>query len=307
MIWTKSYLPHQPQQIQQIHFLILDRYEKEVALKYQLSEVISFFRYIFSHTHPDTPFITTHQLVLSPHILYIFLNHRELHLSLPQLPPLFVLFNTIEHDNSSFIFPENILLYSKAYRIIDCKYKNLSFYIPEVKRYTFYLPFIQKSTTEQIAVRDERKKKEILFYTHQGKRSSIFSHLIIQQLKERSQKEYEYEYIFYDPMNEELFEEADIVIRLYDEPNPYYDNILFSKCMKYQKVCISEKCDDVYHENYYFDKVLFEKLDLITLTSFVDKIHLYLSDNTKIQQLRSSMKENTERNILQAKLIFEKI
>ncbi len=303
-IWAQSYHPDQLQNIQQIHFLILDKYEKETQYKYILSEVISFLRFIFSHTHPNIPFVSTHQMIPSPHILYVFLNHPELHRAIPQLPPIFVLFNTLDHHNSSFIFPENILLYSKAYKIIDCKYKNLSFYIPEVRKKRYYLPWIHSHGTHVTPSSSKNSSpKKILFYMYHGKRSALLSQLIIQRFEEKY-KDHHYEFCFYDPMNEELFEECDIVLRLYDEPNPYYDNILFSKCMKYQKVCISEKCDDIYHENYYFDKVLFEKLDLITLIPFVDKIHLYLTNDTKIKQLQYAMKENVERNILQAKHIF---
>ena len=113
-------------------------------------------------------------------------------------------------------------------------------------------------------------------------------------------------------LEEELFYESKIIVRINDEPNSYYDNILFHKCIYHNKICISEKCDDIYHENYYFDKILFANkiniYDESTINHFIDKIILYLEDKEKINILKSSMQnENYERNINQMKLIFDKL
>ncbi len=307
-IWTKSYRPEDLQNIRHIHFFIHERYENDPYLKYQLSTLISYFRTLLSHIYDSTTvqFNTTHQITQSFDTLYILLNHVELHNFLPMLPPIFILLNTLDFHNNSFLFPQNILLYSKAYRIIDTKYINLQYYIPEVKSYTYYLPIIlQKETQSESNVKETN---DILFMINQGARSMAFYKLIAKELDE----EKKYSFQLYDYADgDELFYESKVIVRIYDDLNAHYDNLLFGKCVQMKKVCISEKCADIYHENYYFDKVIFEnKLNIYnpsTITQFINKIKLYVNDTEKRKALQDCMqKENYEKNILQCKLIFGK-
>jgi hypothetical protein len=83
------------------------------------------------------------------------------------------------------------------------------------------------------------------------------------------------------------------------------------KCIYHNKICISEKSNDIYNENYYFDKILFENkiniYDENTINKFIQKIYLYLEDKEKINTLKICMNnENYNRNINQCKLIFDK-
>ncbi len=311
LIWTKNYTHQHIQNIQQIHFFIHDFYENDSHLKYILHILISFFRTLFSYTFDkNITFTTTTNILPSFDTLYIILNHRELHNFIPKVPNIFVLVNTFDLHNSSFIFPQNILLYSKAYRIIDLKYSNLIHYIPEVKNYTYYLPMIcdygEKPTKT-------KTNNHILFYINHGNRSSIIYRLLAQKFEEyNSKNNKKYTFNLYDHLNgEELFYESKVIVRIYDDVNAYYDNILFSKCIHHQKICISEKCNDIYHENYYFDKIIFENkiniLDQNTVDNFILKIKLYIEDKDKIENIKNGMiKENYSNNINQFKLIFEK-
>jgi hypothetical protein len=313
LIWRKNYLPQHIQNIQQIHFFIHDFYENDPYLKYQLHILISFFRTLFSYTFDkNIIFTTTTQILPSFDILYIILNHRELHNFIQKIPNIFVLVNTFDLHNSSFIFPQNIFLYSKAYRIIDLKYSNLQFYIPEVKNYTYYLPMICDYNETPTKV---KTNNHILFYINHGNRSSIIYRLLAQKLEDYNSKNNEnkkYTFDLYDHLNgEELFYESKVIVRIYDDINSYYDNILFSKCIHHQKICISEKCNDIYHENYYFDKIIFENkiniFDPSSIDNFISKIKLYIEDKEKIQNIKNSMiKQNVSNNINQFKLIFQK-
>lgn len=309
-LWTKNFTLDHIKNIKNIHFYIHPHYENDPTLKFQLHTLIPFFRSLFTEIFsPDIKFITTPHILNHFDTLYILLNHRELHNFISFLPNLFVLINTLDLHDNSFIFPQNLMLYSKAYKIIDTKYINLQYYLPELKNYTYYLPMIcnyQNNKPSKI-----RESNDILIYKNNSIRSMMIYKLLCKKLEIIGK----YSFQTYEQNNrleEELFYESKIIVRIHDEPNSYYDNILFHKCIYYDKICISEKCDDIYHENYYFDKILFaNKINIYdenTLNTFIDKIVLYLEDKEKINTLKSSMKkENYERNINQMKFIFDKL
>ncbi len=302
-IWNKNFNINHIQNIKNIHFYIHPNYENDLIIKYQLQTLIQFFRFIFLETFNIT-LITSNTIYNNFDTLYILLNHRELHNFIGIIPNIFVLVNTLDLYDNSFIFQQNILLYSKAYKIIDLKYINLKFYINEVKSYTYYLPLI--SNYNNIKPYSVKECNDILFYKNNTQRSMIIYKLLCKKLE----AENKYSFQLYD--DEELFHESKIIVRINDDHNSYYDNILFHKCIYHNKICISEKCDDIYNENYYFDKIIFENkiniLDENTLNNFINKIKLYLEDNNKINILKSSMnKENYQNNINQFKLIFDKL
>lgn len=309
-LWTKNYNQTHLSNIKHIHFFIHPNYENDPTLKFQLQTLISFFRSIFIEIYStEITFISTPHIFNNFDTLYILLNHRELHNFIGFLPNIFVLVNTLDLYDSSFIFPQNVMLYSKAYKIIDTKYINLKYYIPEVKSYTYYLPMI--CNYQNNIVSKVKESNDILIYKNNSPRSMIVYKLLCKKLEGLNKYTFQ-SYEQNNRLEEELFYESKIIVRIHDAPNSYYDNILFHKCIYYDKICISEKCDDIYHENYYFDKILFENkiniYDESTLNHFVDKIILYLEDKEKINTLKSSMKnENDKRNINQAKFIFDKL
>lgn len=307
-LWTKNYNQSHLTHIKNIHFFIHPNYENDSVLKYQIQTLIPFFRYMCSEVFgPEITFITTPNIFNNLDTLYILLNHRELHNFIGLLPNIFVLVNTLDLYDNSFIFPQNLILYSKAYKIIDTKYINLKYYIPEVKSYTYYLPLIcnyQNNEPSKV-----KESNDILIYKNNSLRSMMIYKLLCKKLEMIGK----YSFQTYEQNNhleEELFYESKIIVRINDEPNSYYDNILFHKCIYHNKICISEKCDDIYNENYYFDKILFENkiniYDENTLNNFIHKIKLYLENNDKINDLKLCMKnENYNRNINQCKLIFD--
>lgn len=304
-IWNKNYNNNHIQNIKNIHFYIHPIYENDNIIKYQLQTLINFFRNILFETFNIT-LITSNNIFNNFDTLYIILNHRELHNYIGNLPNIFVLVNTLDLHDNTFIFPQNLLLYSKAYKIIDLKYINLKYYINEIKNYTYYLPII--SNYNNIKPTVIKECNDILIYKNNTQRSMLIYKLLCKKLE----IENKYTFQIYDNMNEELFYESKVIVRINDEINSYYDNILFHKCIYHNKVCISEKCDDIYNENYYFDKIIFENainiFDENTLNNFINKIKLYLEDNEKINNLKKCMnKENYTNNINQSKLIFDKI
>ena len=309
-LWTKNFNKTHLENIKYIHFFIHTNYENDPILKYQIQTLISFFRSMCTEIFsPNITFITTPNIFNNLDTLYILLNHRELHNFIGLLPNIFILVNTLDFHDSSFIFPQNLMLYSKAYKIIDTKYINLKYYIPEVKSYTYYLPLICNYQNNKPSKVNENN--DILIYKNNTPRNMIIYKLLCKKLETIGK----YSFQTYEQNNhleEELFYESKIIVRINDENNSYYDNILFHKCIYHNKICISEICDDIYHENYYFDKILFTNkiniYDESTINYFVDKIVLYLEDNEKINSLKLSMKnENYERNINQAKFIFNKL
>ncbi len=309
-LWTKNYNQTHLSNIKNIHFFIHPNYENDSILKFQIQTLIQFFRSMCAEVFgSEITFISTPHIYNNFDTLYILLNHRELHNFIGLLPNIFVLVNTLDLHDSSFIFPQNLMLYSKAYKIIDTKYINLQYYIPEVKSYTYYLQLIcnyQNNKPSKL-----RESNDILIYKNNSVRSMIIYKLLCKKLEVIGKYSFQ-TYQQNNHLEEELFYESKIIVRINDEPNSYYDNILFHKCIYHNKICISEKCGDIYNENYYFDKILFENkiniYDESTLNNFVDKIILYLEDKEKINILKSSMQnENYERNINQMKLIFDKL
>lgn len=294
-IWTKSYRQEHLSQIKYVHFWIHPRYEEEDAFKHTISYIISFLRTLF----PNHSFITTRDIkVNDPQILYILLNHRELHNFIPALPAIFILYNTLDFVDSSFIFPQNILLYSKAYRIIETKYINIAHYIKEVRGYTYYLPIITGFLgNRNLPVEGDNQSRMVLFYANPS------NHLFYRSILQICEKEYPHIEFH---LNEDLFHEADLIVRLYESPHSHYDNTLFSKCVAYHKICISEKCNDKYHENAYFDTTIF--VEKSNISEFVKKIHTYLYDQEKINAIHECMEKKitkqVERNKKQAELIL---
>ncbi len=308
-LWTKNFNHTHLQNIKNIHFFIHPHYENDLSLKYQLQTLISFFRHIFSYIYKDIPFTTVPQIFNNIDTLYIILNHRELHNFIGNLPNIFILVNTLDFYDTSFIFPQNLMLYSKAYKIIDTKYINLKYYIPEVKSYTFYLPLICNYNNMKPSF--VKETNDILIYKNNTKRSMIIYKLLCKKLENNGKYTFQ-TYEHNGKLEEELFYESKIIVRIHDEENSYYDNILFHKCIYHNKICISEKSNDIYHENYYFDKILFENkmniYDENTFNQFIQKIYLYLEDKEKINILKTSInKENDTNNINQAKFIFDKL
>ncbi len=309
-LWTKNFNNIHLQNIQHIHFFIHPHYENDSVIKYQISTLINFFRYMCTQifgTH--ITFTTVPQIYNTLDTLYILLNHRELHNFIGHLPNIFVLVNTLDLYDNSFIFPQNLILYSKAYKIIDMKYMNLKYYIPEVKGYTYYLPLICNYGNSKPSVIKETN--DILIYKNNTKRSMIIYKLLCKKLELENKYTFQ-TYEHNGKLEEELFYESKIIVRIHDEENSYYDNVLFHKCIYHNKICISEKSNDIYHENYYFDKILFENkiniFDENTVNNFINKIKLYLEDKEKIKILKRCMnQENDDNNINQAKFIFDKI
>ncbi len=308
-LWSKNYNLTHLTHIKNIHFFIHPYYENDNVLKYQLPTLIHFFRALCIEVFGNhIQFITVPQIFNNFDTLYILLNHRELHNFIGNLPNIFVLVNTLDFYDNSFIFPQNLMLYSKAYKIIDTKYINLQYYIPEVKNYTYYLPLIcNYNNTKPSKIKESN---DILIYKNNTKRSMMIYKLLCKKIEVDGK----YTFQTYDhngKLEEELFYESKIIVRIHDEENSYYDNILFHKCIYHNKICISEKSNDIYNENYYFDKILFENkiniFDENTINKFIQKIYLYLEDKEKINILKTCMNnENYIRNINQCKLIFDK-
>ncbi len=237
-LWSKNYHSSHLANIKNIHFFIHPFYENDNVLKYQLPTLIQFFRALCIEVFGnDIQFITVPQIFNNFDTLYILVNHHELHNFIGNLPNIFVLLNTLDFYDSSFIFPQNLMLYSKAYKIIDTKYINLKYYIHEVKNYTYYLPII--CNYNNIKPSKVKETNDILIYKNNTKRSMLIYKLLCKKLELDGKYTFQ-TYEHNEKLEEELFYESKMIVRIHDEENSYYDNILFHKCIYHNKICISK-------------------------------------------------------------------
>ncbi len=318
-LWARNFTDADLKQIRQIHFYISPHYSTHRVHSFSLPYLISFFRTLFAEAKFLYPgdgkgveipsLVTTSVIEPRNDTLYILLYYHDLHNHITRLPNIYLLVNTMDMFDSSFIHPANIALFTKAYRIIDTKYINLQHYIKEIRPKTFYLPIIFDAGRSGEAT--TKKTVDILFYFNVAPRTQLVYSLLLSRI---SQEMPEVKCAIYNPQvspgdAEELFDESRMVVRLLDSPNAYYDNLLFSKCIQHDIICISEKsATDVFHENYYFDKVLFDgpinPIDPASITAFIHKIKIYLMDAAKETAFKKMMrKENYERNGMQFRKI----
>ncbi len=298
-IWTKNFSNAHLQNIKNIFFFIHPLYESHPTISLYLSFLISFFRDYFSIINYSS-FTTSTEIQNNYESLYILLYHPDMNSFIKQLPHIYILVNIFDLHSKNFISQQNIVFFSKAYKIIDTKYINLQFYLPNLKNYLFYLPIIYKKNIQNITLKNSI---DVLFFNPSSQRSSFFYNLLQKNLIDKN----------YSVSNDfDDFYDSKIIVLLNDSPQSYYNNILFSQCIQHKKLCISEKCNDIYHENYYFDKIIFQKElqynNLQSIQDFTDKIIFYLTNNEKYNEIIHFMNlENYIRNENHFKLIFSEL
>jgi hypothetical protein len=312
---ARNYNDTHLRQINRICFYVSPHYQTHRIHSLNLSYIITFFRQMFWRTRSlypaeaETPgkvtLETTSTIEPRTDTLYILLYYHDLHNHLKQLPFIYLLVNIMDLFDSSFIHPANIALFTKAWRIVDTKYINLQFYIKEVRPKTFYLPVIFDFREDSLTV---PKTNDILIVMNPSQRATVVSTLLMTRL---AQEMPGIKCAIYDPMNEELFLESRMVVRILDGPNSYYDNLLFAKCINHDMICMSEKsATDTFHENYYFDKVLFDgpinPVDPGSVGKFAEKILIYLRDPAKQAAFKEMMRKEADftRNQMQFKKIM---
>ena len=335
-LWVRNYSDTHLRQINRICFYVSPHYQTHRIHSLNLSYIITFLRQMFCNAKSLYPtgmetsgrvtVETTSIIEARTDTLYILLYYHDLHNHLKQLPIIYLLVNTMDLFDGGFIHSANIALFTKAWRIVDTKYINLQFYLKEIRPKTFYLPVIfdfrddlrcnswDPKDPKRVDLSEGGydsltvpKTNDILIVANPSQRATVVSTLLITRL---AQEMPGIKCAIYDPMNEELFAESRMVVRILDGPNSYYDNLLFAKCINHNMICVSEKsATDIFHENYYFDKVLFDgpinPADPGSLGRFVEKIVIYLRDPVKEAGFKELMRKEGDytRNLLQ----FQKI
>ena len=315
-LWTRNYSDAHLRQINRICFYVSPHYQTHRIHSLNLSYIITFFRQMFlmakslypadAETPGKVTVETTSVIESRTDTLYIILYYHDLHNHLKQLPIIYLLVNTMDLFDGGFIHPANIGLFTKAWRIVDTKYINLQFYIKEIRPKTFYLPVIFDFREDSMTV---PKTNDVLIVANASQRATVVSTLLMTRL---SQEMPGIKCGIYDAINgEELFLESRMVVRILDGPNSYYDNLLFMKCINHDMICVSEKsATDTFHENYYFDKALFDgpinHMDPGSVGRFAEKILMYLRDPAKEAAFKRMIRKEADyaRNLLQFKKIM---
>ncbi len=314
-LWHRNYTDAHLRQINRICFYVSPHYQTHRIHSLNLSYIITFFRQMFWQTRslypteaetPGRVMVETSSVIEArTDTLYILLYYHDLHNHLKYLPIIYLLVNTMDLFDGGFIHPANIALFTKAWRIVDTKYINLQFYLKEIRPKTFYLPVIFNFREDSLTV---PKTNDILIVANPSQRATVVSTLLMTRL---AQEMPGIKCAIYDPMNEELFLESRMVVRILDNGNSYYDNLLFAKCINHDIICVSEKsATDIFHENYYFDKVLFDgpinPADPGSVGKFAEKILIYLRDPAKQAAFKGMIRKEADftRNQMQFKKIM---
>lgn len=215
------------------------------------------------------------------------------HPRLPQIqvPEIYLLINVFDiPPHQPWIHQYNIYLFSKAYRVLDAKYANLRGYAthPRIASQTYYLPLIsplQETNTSTPTPTGSIQK--IYISPPQTERQRLYVTLLSAMVSSSSIQ------ITHDLREEGI---QGILYILADEANSLYPTWQMEYALHLGLHCICEKSPaDIYHENYYFDKVIFvDRLHPSNLSALVQRISLLTTPVLKIDRSK-----DLARNLLQ--------
>jgi hypothetical protein len=169
-----------------------------------------------------------------------------------QVPEIYLLVNVLD-VTQPWIHQYNIYLFTKAYRILDAKYANLRGYTthPRIASQVHYLPLITPSLAISPETLPPSSKRKIYMAPPTTDRQRLYLTLL------SAVPDFE--------ITHRLGSEGvdTMLCILSDEANSLHPSWQMEYAIQSRWNCICEKSAmDIYHENYYFDKVV-----------FVDRLH----------------------------------